>query len=80
MNKLLNFAILLFVVLEYFSFFYTILHQTLVPSLRTMLLSPLFLSGTVKMLLPMQKIMPRIIIHITMHSPAIAQILHHSVF
>ena len=48
--------------------------------LRTMLLSPLFLSGTVKMLLPMQKIMPRIIIHITMHSPAIAQILHHSVF
>ena len=34
MNKLLNFAILLFVVLEYFSFFYTILHQTLVPSLK----------------------------------------------
>ena len=34
MNKLLNFAILLFVVLEYFSFFYTILRQTLVPSLK----------------------------------------------
>ena len=34
MNKLINFYILLFVVLEYFSFFYTILHQTLVPSLK----------------------------------------------